>query len=741
VATPPAGGEASAAHAVTDRTWEPVLARLREALAHEFEIGGELGHGGMAAVFMARELALNRRVAIKVMAPGLLLGEGMVDRFRQEAITVANLQHPNIVAVHGVRTVGDLHLFVMQYVPGRSLDRALRDHGTLSVSAVRAIIYHVGSALEYAHRRGVIHRDVKPGNILLDADGDPVVTDFGIAKVTEATGYTRVGTVVGTPTYMSPEQCMALDVSPASDQYALGVVAYEMLTGRPPFGGSSMAIMRAHADEAPAPIRTARADVPPEIEAAVLRMLAKRAEDRFADLGAAIEAFDAHPLNALGPVRAEMSALAGAATSETRLADIVRAPVSPAPAMSPAPAPVPPSQGSPPPSGDRISDRAASTLRQSVATIRISEPVESVEVGDCIVLDASARTDTGERVDGARLRWDTSSDAIASVDSAGVLTARSPGTVSVTVSAGQARATIDIQVRPSVVATIDVDAPTEVRSGTRATLAARALDRHGAPVDVPVTWTSRNPGVAAITDQGALTARRRGVAVVVASAGGVVRAVTIAITAPPVVDVVIDGVPPALVMGATTRLRGVVRTARAADDDQERSVEWRSSDPAVATVSSDGLVAARAPGQAVITASCEGIRGSATLTVVSVRAATVVIAAPPSPLRLGDRVTLKVAVYDSSGTPVSRPVTWHSTDPRVAAVDASGQLAALAEGWAIVTARSDGVDAHTEVLVRQQLVPVSVGGRREQRRLVLRWWTLLAVIAGIVALGWQLLRR
>ncbi len=208
-------------------TWALVVERLREALAGEFDIEGELGRGGMAAVFRARELALNRRVAIKVMAPGLLLGEGMVERFRQEAITIANLQHANIIGVHSVRTLGDLHLFVMQYVPGRSLDRVIHEWGRLSLASTGAVLYHVGSALDYAHRRGVVHRDVKPGNILLDADGDPIVTDFGIAKIAEAPGYTLVGTVLGTPTYMSPEQCVALEVGPPSDQYALGIVAYQ----------------------------------------------------------------------------------------------------------------------------------------------------------------------------------------------------------------------------------------------------------------------------------------------------------------------------------------------------------------------------------------------------------------------------------------------------------------------------------------------------------------------------------
>jgi eukaryotic-like serine/threonine-protein kinase len=611
-----------------DPTWGVVVERLRTALANEFEIDGELGHGGMAAVFRARDLALNRRVAIKVMAPGLLLGEGMVERFRQEAITVANLQHANIVAVYGVRTVGDLHLFVMQYIPGRSLDRVLRDHGRLSLQAVRAVMYHVGSALDYAHRRGVVHRDIKPGNIILDGDGDPVVTDFGIAKIAETPGYTRVGTVVGTPTYMSPEQCMGYDVGPASDQYALGVVAYEMLTGRPPFVGSGMAMMRAHTEQPPDQLRAARTDIPEFVDAAVMRMLAKKPEDRFPDLAAAMEALEAHPLSALGPTRAEMAALAGAMNAETHLADIVKAPRSPVPAVVPA-----------------------------------------------------------------------------------------------------------------AVAAIEVDAPVDVRAGTRTMLSARAVDRRGATVQTPITWSSRNPTVAAVTEQGSLTPRRRGTAVVVAEAGGIARAVTITVTVPPVVEVVVDGVPPALVVGASATLRGVVRTARAADDTEPRSVEWRSSNPAVATVSGDGVVTARAPGQAVISATCEAIRGTATVNAVSVRAATVVVTAPGTPLRLGDEVALKATVYDASGNVISRPVTWRSTDAHVAPVDQSGRFVARAEGWAIVTAQADGRDAHTEVLVRQQLIPVSARGKRELRRLALRWWILLAVVAGAVALGWRLLRH
>src|SRR5688572_13350793 len=270
--------------------WGAVAARLQNATLGEFEILTELGRGGMAAVYLARDLALNRRVAIKVMAPGLLLGPGMVERFRQEAVTVANLQHAHIVSIHAVRQLDELHFFVMQFVPGRTLEGVLRNGPALPIPVVRAWLYQVGSALGYAHRRGVIHRDVKPGNILLNADGEAVVTEFGIAKVAESPSHTQTGTVVGTPVYMSPEQCYARELTGASDQYSLGVVAYEMLAGRPPFTGTSFALMRSHTDEPPPPLRDARPDIPENMDAALMRMLAKRPEDRFATLAEALVA-------------------------------------------------------------------------------------------------------------------------------------------------------------------------------------------------------------------------------------------------------------------------------------------------------------------------------------------------------------------------------------------------------------------------------------------------------------------
>ena len=211
--------------------WGEVLQRLRRATLGEFEIGPELGRGAMAAVFLAHETSLDRKVAIKVMSPGMLMDEGMAERFKREAITIAHLNHPNIVSVHSVRQAEGLHFFVMRYIRGRALEQVIQHAGRLPIPIVRSILSQVGSALTYAHRSGVVHRDIKPANILIDEDGNAVVTDFGIAKVADQPSETHPGALVGTPAYMSPEQCSGDEVSGSSDQYALGAVAYEMITG------------------------------------------------------------------------------------------------------------------------------------------------------------------------------------------------------------------------------------------------------------------------------------------------------------------------------------------------------------------------------------------------------------------------------------------------------------------------------------------------------------------------------
>src|SRR5947208_7591527 len=306
------------------------LDALRHATLGEYEILAELGRGGMATVYLAHDLALDRKVAIKVLAPALLLiGEGMVERFKREARTAAALSHPHIIPIYAVKESEHVLYFVMKYVQGRALDSIIRDVGTLPIPMVQTILAHAGDALGYAHRHGVIHRDIKSANLMLDEDGWAVITDFGIAKVVQAEGLTMTGVTVGTPTYMSPEQCETRDVTGASDQYSLGVVAYEMLTGRLPFRGeSTMAVMYAHFNERPRPVAELRPDCPPNLAAGVMRMLEKDPARRWPSMDDIVAVCGRPSLRHDDPVRGEMITLAKAGAGSALMAEL-KTPTSP----------------------------------------------------------------------------------------------------------------------------------------------------------------------------------------------------------------------------------------------------------------------------------------------------------------------------------------------------------------------------------------------------------------------------
>ena len=312
-----------------DAQYNAQLDALRKATLGEYEILAELGHGGMAAVYLAHDLALDRKVAIKVLAPALLLmGEGMVERFKREARTAAALSHPHIIPIYAVKDSEHILYFVMKHVQGRALDAVIHDVGPLPIAMVQTILAQVGDALGYAHRHGVIHRDIKSANIMLDEDGWAVVTDFGIAKVVQAQGLTVTGVTVGTPTYMSPEQCATHEVTGASDQYSLGVVAYEMLTGRLPFeGDSTMAVMYAHFNERPRPVTELRPDCPPNLGAGVMRMLEKDPAARWPSMDDVVAVCGRPSLRRDDPVRGEMITLAMAGGRSGR--DHLKTPTSP----------------------------------------------------------------------------------------------------------------------------------------------------------------------------------------------------------------------------------------------------------------------------------------------------------------------------------------------------------------------------------------------------------------------------
>src|SRR5256884_3619120 len=211
----------------------------------------------------------------------------------------------------------------MKYVQGRALDSIIHGVGPLPIPMVQTILAHVGDALGYAHRHGVVHRDVKSANIMLDEDGWALVTDFGIAKVVQAEGLTMTGVTVGTPTYMSPEQCDTREVTGASDQYSLGVVAYEMLTGRLPFlGESTMAVMYAHFNERPRPVAELRPDCPPNLSAGVMRMLEKDPARRWPSMDDIVAVCGRPSLRHDHPVRREMITLAKAGAGSALMAEL-----------------------------------------------------------------------------------------------------------------------------------------------------------------------------------------------------------------------------------------------------------------------------------------------------------------------------------------------------------------------------------------------------------------------------------
>lgn len=260
---------------------------LREETAGEYEIERELAHGGMGVVYLATEIQLRRRVAIKVLPPALTFGEGAIERFRREARTAAALDHPTIIPIYRVSAGGELLWYSMKLLEGKSLDTILKERERLEFAETIAMLDQVADALDYAHQHGVIHRDVKPGNIVLDDRGRVTVTDFGIAKEIQEASVSASGHLLGTPYYMSPEHYRGADISGAADQYSLGVVAFQCLGGRVPFdAATAYEVLSKHVSEPPPPLVELRPDLPPHAYSAIERALAKSPGDRFATVTA-----------------------------------------------------------------------------------------------------------------------------------------------------------------------------------------------------------------------------------------------------------------------------------------------------------------------------------------------------------------------------------------------------------------------------------------------------------------------
>jgi serine/threonine-protein kinase len=257
------------------------MAQVREILAGRYELLAVLGRGGMGVVYRAHDDVLGRVVAIKVLPADRAEDPVFVARFEREARAAAALNHPNIVAVFDSGRDPETRFIVMEYVPGASLAQLLRQRGRLPAGEAVEIAVQIASALSAAHRAGIIHRDIKPGNVMVDERSKVKVLDFGIARAVAATSLTNAAMVLGSASYMAPEVTLGETADERSDIYSLGCVLYEMLSGRPPFTGElSAAIMHQHNAARPRPLRTLDPTTPAALDALVLQMLAKERNER-----------------------------------------------------------------------------------------------------------------------------------------------------------------------------------------------------------------------------------------------------------------------------------------------------------------------------------------------------------------------------------------------------------------------------------------------------------------------------
>ncbi len=685
----------------TSSPWLEVVQRLQSATLGEFEIGRELGRGAMAAVFLAHDIALDRKVAIKVMSPGLLMGEGMIERFKREAITIAHLNHPNIVSVHSVRQAEGLHFFVMRYIHGRSLEQVIHQAGKLPVPIVRSILCQVGSALTYAHRSGVVHRDIKPANILIDEDGNAVVTDFGIAKVAELPSDTHSGALVGTPAYMSPEQCSGAEVSGASDQYALGAVAYQMLTGQAPFTGSTLTVMQAHVEQPPHSIRELRGDCPPEMEAAIFRMLAKDPASRWGTMAEAKAALGATPLGEEDPLLAELRRLASPERDSS-------------PGLFAA--------------LDRASRAKPSAVRASpppglVRTITILPPPAALEEGESFALVAQVRGEHGTPLPGRIVQWSSEVPGVLRVDpTKQVAFAIAPGAVWLTAACEGIRARLHVQVAAAMadeleippsgaVASIEISAPPKsVKVGDSFVLTATPLDYRGDNLaDQPVLWNTSDVGVAVVTAIGWVTTLGPGSVVLTATCKGASASITVNVE---------------LAAHAPRRAGPAAATARNLTPTERRPARRRRGSRTrrrLAFALGLGVVmvaalfwrngsfrrlaaySARRPATLTTASTTPTSRPESVATILRGAPASVAITRRPRrPMLLGASTRVTAEVRDVAGRTLPRAtIEWSSSNPRVARVDSAGAVRAVAPGRAQVVAASGEWRDSTLIVVQR----------------------------------------
>lgn len=559
----------------SDVQWPSLLERVQRSLGGQYHVTRVLGSGGFATVFEGTDEGLDRTVAIKVMAPHLAEQPGMAARFEKEARTLARLEHPNIIKVLKVDQKAGLHFFVMPLVRGGDVD-ALLAQGPLPIDQAVWLLLQASEALQAAHAQSIVHRDVKPANMLLTLDGNLVVTDFGIAKVNDDTSASLTSAGHHTLTHASPEQLEELPAGPASDQYSLGVTAYQLLTGRLPFTGGRMQLWQAHMHTPPVPVREFRQDCPAELESAVLRMLAKSSVQRWPSLAALIPLLRAHL------VGDGDSARRGLAVRAATISGRPRVPVS--------------------------------------LTIRpLDRPFD---VGATHTFEADSLDASGVSLGAGSGQWRSLDPSVVAIDPSGHATALAPGRARVSVTAAGLEAIADVLVVEAPVADLAFSPrATMVAVGEEVRVSLVARDRAGRARSADgVRILNSDPAKVSVgipSSKGAsglevpLRALRLGDVTIRADfpTGGSA-SMTVRVVAAGVERLVVEPAELALQAGLTEQLR--VRAVDFAGRPAASRVTWHSSDPACVSVDTAGVVrAAGPPGTtAVVTARLARADGS-----------------------------------------------------------------------------------------------------------------------------------
>jgi eukaryotic-like serine/threonine-protein kinase len=382
-------------------------------IAGRYELGRRLGIGGMSTVQLALDRRLERNVAVKLLAEHLADDPAFVSRFRREALAAARLVHPNVVQVFdfGFDEAAHQHFIVMEHVPGRSCAELLRERGHLDVEETVEIVAQACRGLDYAHRNGVVHRDVKPGNLLVTDDGGVKLADFGIAKATEQSSITQVGSVLGTAAYLAPEQARGEEAGPRADLYSLGVVAYQLLSGRLPYEAASLSELALKQQrELPTPLDQLNPDVPPALAQAIALALELDPEGR-PETAAAMEQTIRDGARGVAPAGAPTRSTAAtrviapaAATAATRALPRRRPQEVPARRPAPPPPSVAPPRRAPAPSAAPTRDQARRRLVAVLAMLALIAVIVAIAViasssgGNAVQLRRVAANDAQQAV-------------------------------------------------------------------------------------------------------------------------------------------------------------------------------------------------------------------------------------------------------------------------------------------------------------------------------------------------------